>query len=436
MQHCKKNPAWFSFQLPRSRFDYHQDSQGITFDYPDDDAAGPPNYDVDIDLRSPLNGPQISDIRARAEDWLGAWAQARPKSESARSYEFHFSIGPGHQFKVSSSSKIKYDRPRFLRILYDECPSVDGKNNLAVEIVLSTIPKDVSAGLHNIATVTDILDFSVLGELDPEAVFDELEVLADELLFYMAAPGIGPLVSDWVFEESELVADRENQERFIALRDQILQRNEYGCEITGVVTDELENQYTEEEIIQEGLEFGWIESTHIMPHALNERYDDFPLDDNADGKTQVWQFLDFYSPGLSDLLEAGKIDGPTNALILEAEACWSLANFKIWLTAVGEATEERTVYKVETKHKSARRRPAWIPDELLVLETRNGIPPPSPHLLGVHRALAMATSLSGAARKLDKLLGGPYVSKRKVLAEDGSSAEILEARLKIVAACM
>jgi hypothetical protein len=69
-----------------------------------------------------------------------------------------------------------------------------------------------------------------------------------------------------------------------------------------------------------------------------------------------------------------------------------------------------------------------LPSEV-VFTTNNGLPLPNPRYLELHAAAAHVAHLSGAAEYINKILRD--LEEIKVLSEDGSSTDLLDAVLQI-----
>ncbi|KAK6350067.1 hypothetical protein TWF696_006315 [Orbilia brochopaga] len=443
--------SWYSFQVDGCRHQHHQSTQALTFAFPRDEAGSSSGGVVKIDLVSPLGSPQDFHIRQRAVLWLDQWKNATtPPDDSQRIAFPHYDTSTEPEnadieaylaAKKKRASTYGYDRPTFLRILYDECPSPVGRNNFALEICLTVIPTSSSTESRKISTVTDILALSEFKFPTAQSTsgFNELAKLADELLLCMIQPlrSFGsktPAISsvDSGPEGSRPSADQDTAVRLSSLQKKVRKRDGYRCVMTGKLLVDLSDMYTSEEVKVRGLSFGVIKCAHIIPHMLNEVPNRLEL---ADEKRQFWSLLNLYSPGTSDSLNAEKIDTPSNALMLCSEAREAFSELKIWLRNIdGTYGAAEPVYTIECVDHGRITSPFWLSENRIVLKSREGVPLPDPYLLNLHRALAMAASLSGAGEMLDVFMDEWF--RPDVLASDGSDAGFLEARLRLLGACM
>ncbi|KAJ6261887.1 hypothetical protein Dda_2686 [Drechslerella dactyloides] len=427
----------YDFQLSQYRHDLHQSAQALTFAFSSEDPTTFDDSAVKISLTTPPGGPEDIEIRTRAVLWLEKWGEATapPPAKIKNRYASLKDVNAGVKSVVRT-----YDKPEFLKTLYNECPSFNGKNNLAIEIILTVICKGPTEGrLQNIATVSQILNISVFPQPDTSQAFEQLGLLADELLVCMIQPlrtfgGKTPAVRSVKsnLEDYRPALDQGTEGRLSNLRTRVMLRDDFRCVVTGMISDHLEHEIPQERIAEQNLRFTAIECAHIIPHMLNELSSRLEL---SSEKQQTWQLLNFYSPNLSETLKSEKIDEPQNALMLFNSAHNEFGKLRLWFTRVGETNDDnRAVYRVEAKSGRSISQSVWSKDPVVVFEAREGIPLPSAYLLALHRALAIALTVSGAGEKMDSILDDYFTPR--VLAEDGSSTEILETRLRLAVACL
>ncbi|KAJ6261888.1 Ricin [Drechslerella dactyloides] len=306
-----------------------------------------------------------------------------------------------------------FDRPKFLRTLYDECPSCEGRDNLALEIVLTAITGDPIAGKRCITTVAELLDLSVFPDSSAARAFKQLDQLADDLLWLMVHPckvvyyanNISAVQREEPDTDESLPPEavQGTEGRLRNLQQKVNLRDNFTCVVSGFTSDHLEGLIPDDRVREEDMEFGRVDQRNpTFSRALE----------------LTWSLLDFYSPGLSDVVKSGKIDEPTNAMLLNDYFHRKFGNFELWFTSASDANDEkRAVYKAEGVLMCIGYRPfhgyqvkyvTWILDEedtTVTSESREGVPLPSPKLLSVHRALAIAVHLSNARERFDAIDG-------------------------------
>jgi hypothetical protein len=100
-----------------------------------------------------------------------------------------------------------------------------------------------------------------------------------------------------------------------------------------------------------------------------------------------------FDPGIVYLIEYPKIDVPMNALTLTLDCHRLFGEFQIYFEPSGILYQ----YKINSTERSPFLRDPLFPvTRTLTLSPNRTIDPPSPRLLGVHRAIAHIVKLSGA----------------------------------------
>ncbi|RAO74321.1 uncharacterized protein BHQ10_010333 [Talaromyces amestolkiae] len=169
--------------------------------------------------------------------------------------------------------------------------------------------------------------------------------------------------------------------------------------------------------------FSFLEVAHILPHSLvTVASADTEL---SDSKKNALRILDMFDPGIIHLIEYPKIDSPMNALTLTLDNHRLFGEFQIYFEPTGMPHE----YRIDSTERSPFLRDPIFPiTRTLSLSPNRTIDPPSPRLLGVHRAISRIMNLSGAGEYIDRILED--LEKMNVK-EDGSTnlGQIMKLRL-------
>ncbi|KAF3918280.1 hypothetical protein ABW21_db0203287 [Orbilia brochopaga] len=141
------------------------------------------------------------------------------------------------------------------------------------------------------------------------------------------------------------------------------------------------------------------------------------------------------APCLSDELKGEVIDTPKNTMMLTNSIHEAFGALRIWFTEkeVYDDDDERVVYKVEAKNRLEMDSASWPKDDLVTFQRHRGVDPPSRRLLRIHRALAIASTMSGAGDDVEYLLREE--TGMGVLAQDGSTADTLSSLINIAMSC-
>jgi hypothetical protein len=99
----------------------------------------------------------------------------------------------------------------------------------------------------------------------------------------------------------------------------------------------------------------------------------------------VLRILDMFDPGITHLIDGPKIDSPLNALTLTLECHRLFGEFQIYFEPTGKPYE----YRIDSTESGFLRDPFFPVTRTLMLSAHHTIDPPSPRLIGVHRAIAL-----------------------------------------------
>lgn len=145
--------------------------------------------------------------------------------------------------------------------------------------------------------------------------------------------------------------------------------------------------------------FQFLEVAHILPHSLMAvTTGDTEL---SDSKKIALKILDMFDPGIVHLIEYPRIDSPLNALTLTLDYHRLFGEFQIYFEPTGEPYQ----YRIDSTERSPFLRDPLFPvTRTLTLSPNRTIDPPSPRLLGVHRAIARIMHLSGAGEYIEGIL--------------------------------
>ncbi|KAJ5853193.1 hypothetical protein N7534_005736 [Penicillium rubens] len=146
-------------------------------------------------------------------------------------------------------------------------------------------------------------------------------------------------------------------------------------------------------------QFQYLEVAHILPHCLTTVASG--ESDLSDSKKNALRILDMFDPGIIHLIDGPKIDSPMNALTLTLDYHRLFGEFKIYF----ERTGTRHQYRIDSTERSPFLRDPLFPvTRSLTLSPHRTVDPPSPRLLGVHRAIALIMNLSGAGEYIERVL--------------------------------
>lgn len=108
-----------------------------------------------------------------------------------------------------------------------------------------------------------------------------------------------------------------------------------------------------------------------------------------------------FDPGIGHLIDGPKIDSPINALTLTLDYHRLFGEFQIYF----EPTGIRHQYWIDSTEQSPFLRDPLFPvTRSLTVSSHRTIDPPSPRLLGVHRAITLIMKLSGAGEYIERVL--------------------------------
>ncbi|EZF75418.1 hypothetical protein H105_03005 [Trichophyton soudanense CBS 452.61] len=144
--------------------------------------------------------------------------------------------------------------------------------------------------------------------------------------------------------------------------------------------------------------FQYLEVAHILPHCLTKVASED--EDLTESKKIVLRILDMFDPGITHFIDGPKIDSPSNALTLTIDNHRLFGEFKIYLEPTGGAYE----YRIHSTEDDFLSDPFFPVTRTLMLSPNRTIDPPSPRLLGIHRAICLILKLSGAAEYIEHVL--------------------------------
>ncbi|KAK6347170.1 hypothetical protein TWF696_007247 [Orbilia brochopaga] len=413
--------ASFTFQILSCRTQAHHDG-GITLAF---NISGAATHEAGP-LWGTMNAVQKSEVLLHAEEWLQAWGTFYTPPQPLVHEPRQSGIEATLQARMlSQRHRSFFNAYRFLDLLFHEIPG-DGKLNLAVEILLTALHNDNNTRME-VKDAEGILSASRPLTID-DAIMANLVNLALELKDCLVAPfrrlhKDTPSVSSVHSDPSGFTPaiNQSTHDRLSILREKVLTRDNDRCVVSGAGDESLVDYLNDEELSL-FQSFATLECCHVFPHALNGEAA------SSEAKVQIWSLLDFISPGVSHELQGVEIDSPKNAITLRQELHTLFGQLKLWFTEK-EVLEDGVVYKLETGNRLRVSPGFWPKDDLVILRTRDGIDAPSRRLLEIHRALAVAASLSGAGTDIDKLLRDE--ADLAVLAQDGSTADTLGSLLNI-----
>ncbi|EFW15964.1 conserved hypothetical protein [Coccidioides posadasii str. Silveira] len=133
--------------------------------------------------------------------------------------------------------------------------------------------------------------------------------------------------------------------------------------------------------------FQYLEVAHILPHCLTKVGSGDK--DLTESKKNVLRILDMFDTGITHLIDGLKIDSPSNALTLTFDNHRLFGEFQMYFEPTGRAYEY-TIHSVESGLLS---NPFFPVTRTLTLSPNHTIDPPSPRLLGIHRAISLILKL-------------------------------------------
>ncbi|KAI9042192.1 HNH endonuclease signature motif containing protein [Aspergillus affinis] len=207
------------------------------------------------------------------------------------------------------------------------------------------------------------------------------------------------------------------------LRQQCFERDRCRC----VVSRKFDKKEAERRFDQQGEEckdndgellkneshirFAYLKISHILPYRITKvAPGDFDI---SESKKNVLRMLDWFEPGVSDLIDGAKIHSPSNALTLAHKYHRLFGDFQICFEPTGIPNQ----YTIESIQQFACLRDSLFP-VTRTLTFSPTIDAPSPRLLAIHHIIAQIIHLSGVATYLDEILQDLEVQGVK---EDGST---------------
>ncbi|GBF66797.1 hypothetical protein TMEN_9518 [Trichophyton mentagrophytes] len=160
--------------------------------------------------------------------------------------------------------------------------------------------------------------------------------------------------------------------------------------------------------------FQYLEIAHILPHCLTKVASGdedlvgiIPATSSisltgheTESKKNILRILDIFDPGITHFIDGANIDSPSNALTLTLDNHRLLGEFKIYFEPTGGAYE----YRIHSTDDDFLSDPFFPVTRTLMLSPNRTIDPPSPRLLGIHRAICLILKLSGAAEYIEHVL--------------------------------
>ncbi|EGE06680.1 hypothetical protein TEQG_05674 [Trichophyton equinum CBS 127.97] len=140
--------------------------------------------------------------------------------------------------------------------------------------------------------------------------------------------------------------------------------------------------------------FQYLEVAHILPHCLTK------VASGDEDLKNVLRILDMFDPGITHFIDDPKIDSLSNALTLTLDNHRLLGEFKIYFEPTGRAYE----YRIHSTDDDFLSDPFFPVTRTLMPSPNRTIDPPSPRLLGIHRAVCLILKLSGAAEYIEHVL--------------------------------
>ncbi|KAH8434238.1 uncharacterized protein LDX57_011876 [Aspergillus melleus] len=285
---------------------------------------------------------------------------------------------------------------------------------------------DISVGSDIMATLVSYFDDSDSWDSQRKSELkNAVEDFAENLITHFLLPikassGKTPQPTSESIEPS---SSPDTPQSISILRQQCLERDRCRC----VVSRKFDKKEAERRLDQQGEEckdddgeplkneshsrFAYLKISHILPYRITNVV---PGDlDISESKKNVLRMLDWFDPGVSDLLDGAKIHSPSNALTLAHRYHRLFGDFQICFEPTGIPNQ----YTIETTQRFACLRDSLFP-VTRTLTLSPTIDAPSPRLLGIHHAIAQIIHLSGVATYLDEILQDLEVQGVK---EDGST---------------
>ncbi|KAH0836379.1 hypothetical protein J3R83DRAFT_7957 [Lanmaoa asiatica] len=171
-----------------------------------------------------------------------------------------------------------------------------------------------------------------------------------------------------------------------------------------------------------------VQTAHIIPESVNKNVEEHAANVSRHQSASIWSILSmFHNESIIQDLAGHRINLPENILSLNVASHHLFDALMLWLKPLDESPH---TYRVCTAKDSLRRSPRLL--EYVTFSTTTEVPLPSRKYLALHALCCEVAWMSGAAeyimdieRRLDDV---------KVLANDGSSVELLMAALSVVEA--
>ncbi|EAU89030.1 hypothetical protein CC1G_09999 [Coprinopsis cinerea okayama7 len=207
-----------------------------------------------------------------------------------------------------------------------------------------------------------------------------------------------------------------------------LKRDGYRCMISGAFDGDAGEQFPEILAKKRGVpgsRWAATRCSHIFAEVMNHDADNTV--DEGNWSASIWMTLEkFGYASMLDELKGSSIHRLENVMTLDPTVHAHFESLKIWLVASDDPNAEPNTYKLEAT------RPLFIEDYPKIVRFQSSdpesLPLPSPRYLEVHAAVARIAHLSGATQYIDRVMRD--LEDSTVLADDGSSGELLEHLLK------
>ncbi|KAG8894860.1 hypothetical protein FRB99_000947 [Tulasnella sp. 403] len=294
--------------------------------------------------------------------------------------------------------------PKLLNAMLEFAPCEDGRNYVAQSIIDCSSDKD----LH------DLAQYWVMNLLTP------IKAQGGR------TPAPSSHNSDAAHSLSVTLTPAKRDRGLMKLN--ALKRDGYRC----TISKSQDWNHFDEELGGPAME---LEAAHILPFSLNNlKSDQMASITLRSQKPVVWQIIEMFSRVRLEDLNGQDINRLENILTLSSIVHHRFGELNIWLKSV---EGQPNCYRLELGPKvryfaSNVIPPAGTMVEFTTPDTAT-LPLPDPRYLALHAACAQVAHASGAAKYIDELLRD--VEDRTVLAEDGSSVQLLDHVLSLVNAC-
>lgn len=307
------------------------------------------------------------------------------------------------------------------RALIQFCPHDTGRLNLVRMILHGLFSADKTTSddrsLRSILPVAR----AWLRANKPESLHSTLEAIAGDFIMGFFVPltaqaSCTPSVSGLLSPPTIVASTQGTPHRLRGLRRTCLQRDGSRCVVTGLLDKEVHRR-TEKHSGTYGV---LTEAAHIIPHSLNAVRS--VGDVLSSTKSFVWQILNMFDTGISTELEGGRIDAPSNAMILAHDLHDEFGKLRCYLEEVGLNS-----YVFRKTRDAAVLAPGMTPKPLITFvnhepEGTLWADLPSARLLKLHAACCKMMEMAGAAEYVESVIEDlDRMEEHGTLAANGSS---------------